>query len=73
MSVPHLTALIDRSISELQHLASVMAREVRDAGLEGPLREEILRRKEALLTISVLLPKLSAARGEGEPGTERSR
>jgi len=56
------TDLIDRSIADLQELATEFATELE---LARPLPGKTLRhlrRKEALLTISILLPKLAAVR-----------
>lgn len=59
--------LIERSIARLEELASVLASEA-----QSPLPtsraacERRLRRKEVLLSISVLLPKLRAARMDAE-------
>jgi len=65
---PELSALLDRSIADLQQLAMEFAREL-EVGRPRPGRSlHDLRRKEALLTISVLLPKLAAVRRlEPEP------
>ncbi len=59
--------LIDRSIIVLESLAALFASEVA-AQPPGALGDEAARRrKEALLTISVLIPKLRAARRAGAP------
>jgi len=54
-------ALIDRSIVQLETLAAVLAEEIQQPWTTAvlPLAQRRLR-KEALLTISVLLPKLHA-------------
>lgn len=68
------TNLIDRSISDLQQLATEFATELeRTRPVPGKSLRH-LRRKEALLTISILLPKLAAVRRlEPErPGAARS-
>jgi hypothetical protein len=56
-------ALIDRSIAQLESLAAFLADEVQQPWTTAvlPLPERRLC-KEALLTISVLLPKLRAVR-----------
>ena len=59
---PELSALLDRSISDLQQLAMEFARELEVARPRPGRSLHDLRRKEALLTISVLLPKLAAVR-----------
>lgn len=60
MFVTPLT-LIDRTIEHLETLTEVLADEV-DERLISELRPEGKLCKEALLTISVLLPKLKAVR-----------
>ena len=59
--------LIDRSIADLQQLASEFATELEMARPLPGKSLRHLRRKEALLTISILLPKLAAVR-RLEPG-----
>lgn len=59
---PDPTTLIDRSIDDLQQLATELATQVE---VERPLPGKTLRhlrQKEALLTINILLPKLAAVR-----------
>ena len=57
-------ALIDRSIAQLESLAAFLADEVQQPWMTGVLPPSERRLcKEALLTISVLLPKLRAVRG----------
>lgn len=52
--------LIDRSISDLTQLSSLLAAELRDS---GPLRSPELRAcEEAVATITSLIPRLQAAR-----------
>jgi hypothetical protein len=59
--------LLDRSITDLQQLAVELAAELeRTRPIPGKTLQQ-LRKKEALLTISVLLPKLAAVR-RLEPG-----
>jgi hypothetical protein len=59
--------LLDRSIADLQQLAIELATELeRGRPVPGKTLQH-LRQKEALLTISVLLPKLEAVR-RLEPG-----
>ena len=55
--------LIDRSIADLMNLAGEFASEVQAVPPSVAPSQQTLRRKEALLTISVLLPKLAAAHG----------
>jgi len=59
---PELSALLDRSIADLQQLAMEFASELEVARPKAGRSLHDLRRKEALLTISVLLPKLAAVR-----------
>jgi hypothetical protein len=59
--------LLDRSISDLQQLAIELATELERARPVPGKTLEYLRKKEALLTITVLLPKLAAVR-RLEPG-----
>lgn len=68
------TNLIDRSISDLEQLATEFATELEIARPVPGKTLRHLRRKEALLTISILLPKLAAVRRlEPElPGTPLS-
>ena len=73
------SSLIERSIVLLESLAAELASEVATRP-PGPLLadERARRRKEALLTISVLIPKLRAASsiassGLVRPGGERTR
>lgn len=54
--------LIDRSIADLEQLATEFAIELEVARLVPGKTLRHLRRKEALLTISILLPKLAAVR-----------
>jgi len=56
------TSLIDRSISDLEQLATEFATELEVARPVPGKTLRHLRRKEALLTISILLPKLAAVR-----------
>lgn len=56
------TNLIDRSISDLEQLATEFATELEVARPVPGKTLRHLRRKEALLTISILLPKLAAVR-----------
>ena len=62
------SSLIDRSIELLESLAAELANEVamRPPGPAGA-DERAHRRKEALLTISVLIPKLRAASRPAAP------
>ena len=55
-------ALIDESIQQLQKLSSVLAEEVQSHPRDLQLTPGKRVRKEALLAISILLPKLRAAR-----------
>ena len=55
-------ALIDQSIEQLQELSSLFAAEVQSQPRDVQLSPAKRMRKEVLLTISVLLPKLRAAR-----------
>jgi hypothetical protein len=59
--------LLDRSIADLQQLAIELATELERARPIPGKTLQHLRKKEALLTISVLLPKLAAVR-RLEPG-----
>ena len=61
ITTPH--ALLDRSIGELKTLAASLAEEMGSA-CDGrlPVAAELRVCKELLLSISVLLPKLQAAR-----------
>jgi hypothetical protein len=59
---PDSNALIDRSIADLQQLAQEFAAELEVSRPVPGKTLRHLRRKEALLTISVLLPKLAAVR-----------
>jgi hypothetical protein len=62
--------LIERSIVLLERLAAEFASEVAGTPRRALGRDEVLRtRKEALLTISVLIPKLKAARPAAAPAT----
>jgi hypothetical protein len=61
--MPDSTALIDRSIADLQQLASAFATELEIARPLPAKTALHLRQKEALLTISILLPKLAEVRG----------
>lgn len=54
--------LIDRSIADLEQLATEFATELEVARPVPGKTLRHLRRKEALLTISILLPKLAAVR-----------
>jgi hypothetical protein len=54
--------LIDRSIADLQQLATEFATELEVARPVPGKTLRYLRQKEALLTISILLPKLAAVR-----------
>ena len=54
--------LIDRSIADLEQLATEFAVELEVARPVPGKTLSHLRRKEALLTISILLPKLAAVR-----------
>ncbi len=54
--------LIDRSIADLEQLATEFAIELEVARPVPGKTLSHLRRKEALLTISILLPKLAAVR-----------
>jgi hypothetical protein len=67
-------ALIDRSISDLQQLAAEFAVELEHSRPVPGKSLRYLRRKEALLTINILLPKLNAVRRlEPElPGEKRA-
>lgn len=60
---PETAALIERSIADLQGLPAQFASEMQALPPSAVPTTEDARRKEALLTISVLLPKLAAARG----------
>ncbi|HVZ34790.1 MAG TPA: hypothetical protein VG963_20325 [Polyangiaceae bacterium] len=65
---PDSIALLDRSIADLQQLATEFAAELEAARPLPGKTPRHLRRKEALLTISILLPKLAAVRHlEPEP------
>ena len=59
---PDSNALIDRSIADLQQLAHEFAAELEVVRPVPGKSLRHLRRKEALLTIAVLLPKLGAVR-----------
>ena len=65
-------ALIDRSIAQLESLAAFLADEVQRPWTAAvlPLAERRLC-KEALLTISVLLPKLQAVRRARASASDR--
>jgi hypothetical protein len=55
--------IIDRSISQLRELAGALAEEIGSASAsQVPLTPARRSCKEVLLTLSVLLPKLEAAR-----------
>jgi hypothetical protein len=54
--------LLDRSIADLQQLASEFAAELEFARPVPGKSLQHLRKKEALMTISILLPKLAAVR-----------
>ena len=60
LSDPQL--LIEQSIEQLQVLSSALAEEVQSQPRDVALSPAKRVRKEALLTISILLPKLRAAR-----------
>jgi len=56
-------AIIDQSITQLRELAGVLAEEVGSASAQQiPLTPTRRSCKEVLLTLSVLLPKLEAAK-----------
>jgi hypothetical protein len=55
-------SLLDRSIADLQQLATEFAAELEVVRPVPGKSLRHLRRKEALLTISILLPKLAAVR-----------
>ena len=65
-------ALIDRSIAQLESLAAFLADEVQRPWTSAvfPVTERRLC-KEALLTISVLLPKLQAVRSAHASASDR--
>jgi hypothetical protein len=65
-----MSELIDRSIADLQDLATEFSSELRPAPPSELQSDRVRRKKEVLLTISVLLPKLRAARG-ASPHAER--
>lgn len=67
------TSLIDRSIAVLESLAASFASEVAAAPAEERLDEARRRRKEVLLTLSILIPKLRAARTPSTPGAPPGR
>jgi hypothetical protein len=70
---PDARVLIDRSIGLLERLAAEFASEVAGSPGRALGRDEVLRtRKEALLTISVLIPKLRAVRPAESATRERS-
>jgi hypothetical protein len=55
--------VIDQSIRQLQTLSTILAAEIQQSpGSDAPLPLEKRICKEALLTVSVLLPKLHQAR-----------
>ena len=60
--MPDSIDLIDRSIADLQQLATEFATELEFARPIPGKTSRYLRQKEALLTISILLPKLAAVR-----------
>ena len=64
--------LLDVSIAQLKHLAMFFADEIgRSAQLLEPPSLEVRACREVLLSISVLIPKLQAARyvvADGPPG-----
>jgi hypothetical protein len=55
-------ALLDRAIADLEKLATEFAAELEVVRPVPGKNLRHLRRKEALLTISILLPKLAAVR-----------
>jgi hypothetical protein len=61
--VSDCTDLIERSIADLQQLATEFATELEISRPRPGKTVRHLRQKEALLTISILLPKLAAVRG----------
>jgi hypothetical protein len=68
-------ALLDRSIADLEKLASEFAAELEVVRPVPGKTLRHLRRKEALLTISILLPKLAAVRRleHDPPGVTREK
>ncbi len=70
------TDLIDRSIADLQELAAELATELEKTRPVPGKSPRHLRRKETLLAISILLPKLAEVRRlepQSHPGGERLR
>jgi hypothetical protein len=59
--------LIDDSIDKLEQLSALLAEELSSGAAPERLPPERRIRKEVLLTISVLLPKLHAARSLPSP------
>jgi hypothetical protein len=62
------TVLIEDSIHKLEQLSAVLAQEFGSGAVAERLPPDRRIRKEVLLTISILLPKLHAARSlQGPP------
>jgi hypothetical protein len=60
--MPDSTDLVDRSIADLEQLATEFATDLEVSRPVPGKTVRHFRRKEALLTISILLPKLAAVR-----------
>jgi hypothetical protein len=68
--MPDSTDLLNRAIAHLEQLATEFATELELARPSPRKTHRHLRQKEALLTISILLPKLAAVR-QAEPSSCR--